>query len=112
MSKDKPKTHIKVYVTKTGNFRARIVPGVERNLTDPGTVHKPPYEVSIGGESWAMGKGKEHIARIRSRIESILFSLIADYVNCVMDPPIGREETKIVFDFNNTTIRAERSKYV
>ena len=110
MSKDKAKTHIKVYVTKTGNFRARIQEGPHI----PGLLwcpeRKEPYEVSIGGESWAQGKGNEHKARIRSRIESILFSLIADYVNCVMEPAIEGDATEVIFDFNNTTIRVGGKK--
>ena len=51
--KKEKKTYIKVYVTKTMRFRARV--------EEP---DKPPYEVTIGGNQWKQGKGSEYKNRI------------------------------------------------
>jgi hypothetical protein len=51
------KTQIKVFVTKTHKFRAKI--------EEPG---EPPYEVTINGDMWKQGKGRTHRRRILDRI--------------------------------------------
>ncbi len=44
---------IKVFVTKSSHFRAKIK-----------EFGRPSYEVTIGGKEWGKGKGKIHEARI------------------------------------------------
>lgn len=44
------KVHIKVFVTRSHNFRARI-----KEPDNPAA-----YEVTIGGKQWELGKGMEH----------------------------------------------------
>lgn len=59
------KTHVKVFITKNLKFRA--------NITEPG---QPPYEVTIGSESWKNGKGRQHEAIIKDKIKHVLDILI------------------------------------
>ena len=49
--------HTKVFVTKTGKFRAVISPAEGAH-----------YEVTVGGEEWDKGKGREHTAEILERM--------------------------------------------
>lgn len=62
-TKDKPKTHIKVFVTKNVKFRARI--------KEPDQT----YEVTVGGKSWNDGKGKKYIDRISKKCDQLIDSL-------------------------------------
>ena len=59
----KQPTSVKVFVTKTRRFRAKI--------SESGCA---PYEVTIGGQSWNEGKGREYFHRIKA---SIIVTLIA-----------------------------------
>jgi hypothetical protein len=64
MKTDKPS--INVIVTRSGQFRARIdVP------------NEPPYEVTVGGVMWKLGKGKEYKDAILARCLLITQRLIA-----------------------------------
>ena len=64
MSQTKENIHIKVFVTSTLKFRARI--------RGPGET---PYEVTVGGDSWKSGKGREHTAQIMDKIKHIISAL-------------------------------------
>jgi hypothetical protein len=66
------KTHIKVFITKTLKFRARI--------KEEG---KPAYEVTIGGKSWKMGKGQEHHTTICDKCRVIVECLDQQRLNLV-----------------------------
>ncbi len=100
------KTHVKVFITKTNKFRARITKEKKSGLIPSKTVRAQVNEVSIGGESWAMGKGHGELPLIKDRIERLLFSLIADYIICVLD--LNREEMakahSITFHFDTGNI--------
>jgi hypothetical protein len=69
------KPEIKVFITKTRKFRARIKE----------TKNSIPYEVTIGGFSWEKGKGKEHEAKIKLKcsrlIEKLNFELEKVWLN-------------------------------
>ena len=56
---------IKVFITKTQEFRARI--------KEPGVGFS--YEVTIGGDSWNSGKGKEFEAIIKKKCELLVTKL-------------------------------------
>lgn len=56
---------IKVFVTRTGKFRAKIKEG----------RHSIPYEVTIGGNEWDKGKGRGYEERIVEKCELILIEL-------------------------------------
>jgi len=66
---EKSKIKIDVFVTKGGKFRAKIK---ESKKT-------PAYEVSINGESWQNGKGREHEERIKDKCERIIKKLKEEY---------------------------------
>lgn len=56
--------HIEVFVTKTNRFRAAI--------KEDG---REPYEVTVGGFSWSMGKGRKYRYSIKDKIHNILHAL-------------------------------------
>jgi len=56
---------VEVFVTKTMKFRARIRESVET----------PSYEVSLGGEEWEKGKGKNHEQEIKEKVTAIMQTL-------------------------------------
>lgn len=58
------KARIKVFLTKEFKFRARVE---EPNC--------PPYEVTIGGESWKNGKGLKYKNKIVEKIQQISMSI-------------------------------------
>jgi hypothetical protein len=60
---DRPQ--IKVFVTKTLEFRAKI-----KNFRTA-----TPYEVTIGGKSWMEGCGREHEKQIKKKCELIIAKL-------------------------------------
>jgi len=62
------KTTIRVFVTKTRVFRAKI--------KEP---RKRLYEVTIGGQQWKKGVGKKHVSRIEPACRNILLKLKGDY---------------------------------
>lgn len=62
---------VEVFVTKTMKFRARIRESVE----------VPSYEVSIGGEEWEKGKGRNHEAEIVKKMNAMLVTLKAELSN-------------------------------
>jgi len=63
------KTFVKVFVTKNMKFRAVI--------NEP---NQPAYEVSINGESWKNGKGRQHEPVIRNKIKLILETLTKENI--------------------------------
>ena len=65
MENNKPTPHVKVFVTKTQKFRAKI-----RDARD-----LPYYEVTIGGVEWNKGKGRQHEAKILSKCQGIIAGL-------------------------------------
>ena len=60
---DKPQ--IKVFVTKTKEFRAKIKE----------TKEAIPYEVTIGGERWKNGKGRKYEKDIKRKCELLMATL-------------------------------------
>lgn len=56
------KFKVKVFVTATRKFRAKIKEG-------PGI---PAYEVTVGGESWAQGKGRQFEGQIKAKCALII----------------------------------------
>ena len=56
---------IKVFVTKTKEFRAKIKENKE----------SIPYEVTIGGESWENGKGRKYEKEIKRKCELLIATL-------------------------------------
>lgn len=59
------KPQIKVFITKTMEFRAKI-------RAKKGEL---PYEVTIGGKSWQEGKGREYEKQIMLKCELMLIEL-------------------------------------
>jgi len=70
LNKEKHYPKVEVFVTKTQKFRARIRESVEL----------PSYEVSIGGEEWGKGKGRNHEKEIIQQMNSILATLNGEFV--------------------------------
>jgi len=64
----KHKTHIQVFVTKTGRFRAKIF-----------THGMPNYQVTINGKSWKEGTANEHKEIIRHKISQLLEGLQKEF---------------------------------
>lgn len=62
------RTRIKVYITKTKKFRARV--------EEPGEV---PYEVTVGGVSWNGGKGRKHEIVILKKCHIVLSNVMAEF---------------------------------
>ena len=58
------KTRVKVFVTKTQKFRAKI--------SEPGQL---PFEVTIGGQSWNQGKGREYFHKIQASVSVLMTAL-------------------------------------
>lgn len=67
-TRKKHKTHIQVFVTKTGRFRAKIF-----------THGLPNYQVTINGKSWKAGTGNEHKEIIRQKISQLLEGLEKEF---------------------------------
>lgn len=61
---------VEVFVTKTMKFRARIRESVET----------PSFEVSVCGEEWAKGKGKNHEQEVIQKMNDILATLNTEFV--------------------------------
>jgi len=59
------KAQIKVFVTKTREFRAKI-------KENKGAI---PYEITIGGESWENGKGRQYEKEIKRKCELLIVTL-------------------------------------
>ena len=59
------KPQIKVFVTKTKEFRAKIKENKEALS----------YEVTIGGESWENGKGRKYEKDIKRKCELLIATL-------------------------------------
>ncbi len=59
------KAQIKVFVTKTYEFRAKI----------KATKDSVPYEVTVGGDSWNNGKGREYEQEIKRKCELLISAL-------------------------------------
>ena len=74
-------TRIKVFVTKTLKFRAMIKDN-----------NKPEYEVTVGGEEWKRGLGREHEEHIRKKINFVMDALHAE-IFCVFD---NRDERSLL----------------
>lgn len=60
---------VEVFATKGCAFRARIRESVEQ----------PSYEVSIGGQEWGAGKGRNHETEIKEKADLIIGSLLGQY---------------------------------
>ena len=79
-----PKTHLRVFVTKTGKFRAQF----ERKVPAP-SVFQPKHtekvkgECTIGGRAWTDGSDPEMTPEIRERARvkcrTIIDALEAEY---------------------------------
>jgi len=67
--KNKHYPKVEVFVTKGNKFRARI----RESITEP------TYEVTIGGEEWQKGKGRNHWQRIELLMDKILKGLGEEY---------------------------------
>jgi len=67
-------THVHVFVTKNNKFRARV--------SAPGNI----YEVTVGGEQWTAGKGKEHFNSIVDGMARILSALYTHYSEIIQSP--------------------------
>jgi len=106
MAEIKSKTYVKVFVTKTNCFRVEVTEIDEHvALAKRGELFHRRYQVSVGGESWNMGKGAEHIRRIKNRIEKILFSLLQDYLVHVYKIKVRDSlNTRVTFDFGKQQI--------
>lgn len=61
---------VEVFVTKGRQFRASI----RESLIEP------TYEVTIGGEEWGKGKGRNHEKEIISKMDTILAQLNSEFV--------------------------------
>ncbi len=61
---------IEVFVTKGGKFRASI----RESITEP------TYEVTVGGEEWQKGKGRNHEQDIVAKMDSIIATLNSEFV--------------------------------
>jgi len=59
------KPQIKVFVTKSKEFRANIKENNEA----------PPYEVTIGGKNWENGKGRQYENEIKQKCELLITTL-------------------------------------
>ena len=60
---------VDVFVTKGMQFRASVRE----------SIVEPTYEVTIGGESWEQGKGRNHEDKIKEKADLIIGSLIGHY---------------------------------
>jgi len=70
VNKEKHFPKVEVFVTKTMKFRARIRESVEQ----------PSYEVSVGGEEWGKGKGRNHEEKVVKKMSDILTALGTEFV--------------------------------
>lgn len=66
-TKEGEKVHIKIFITKNRKFRAKI--SIEG---------KPPYEVTVNGNSWKQGVGQPFQEEILDRCRSIVKNLSDD----------------------------------
>lgn len=99
------KTHVKVFVTKTNCFRVNVT---EEERREPlGYIVRTRYEVSIGGESWIMGKGRKELDKIEEKVKRLLFNLIGDYVVFVRQGERAHVNKKGIVTFDFETKRIE-----
>lgn len=89
------KAHVRVVVTKSNTFRARVTP--TKKLT---CEIEYPYEVTVGGESWRRGKGAEHSKIIRRKMGIILYRLANAYAATLND----KDRSQLVIDFGSGKI--------
>jgi len=73
--KKEDRPQIKVFVTKTRKFRAKI----------KDSKNSIPYEVTIGGDSWLHGKGREHEEAIMNKINTMVSILKAELEAIICD---------------------------
>jgi hypothetical protein len=59
------KAQIKVFITKSREFRAKIKENEE----------SVPYSVTIGGKSWENGKGRQYEKEIKRKCELLIVTL-------------------------------------
>jgi len=69
MSKEK-QAYITEFITKTRKSRATVVPDND----------DPNYEVTVGGESWMKGKGREYEQRIKRKCEALISKLQSEHL--------------------------------
>ena len=67
MAQEKP--NIEVFITSTHKLRAKIK---ECN-------GEPPYEVTIGGNSWQEGRGQKYRDVIFKKAQSLIKNAVAEY---------------------------------
>jgi len=90
----KEDAHVNLFITKTGQWRARITPKV---ISDKwGKQPGASYEVSIGSESWNRGKGREHDEKVRVLMESQMVKLATMYALTVGWQK--QSETRVIID--------------
>lgn len=65
----------KVFITKNRKFRV-IVSG-------PGSV---TYEVTVGGNNWRQGLGKEHVEQINQQIQKLVKDVINEAASLGVHP--------------------------
>ena len=70
----KHKTHIEVFVTKTGRFRAKIFPH-----------GMPNYQVTINGRSWKGGAANEYKEIIRHKISQLIEGLEKEFASILWE---------------------------
>lgn len=90
----KEKAEVNLFITKKGQWRARITPKWGSNKL--GNQYGASYEVSIGGESWNRGKGREHQEKIRVLMERQMVKLATIYALTVGWQK--QSETRVVID--------------
>ena len=73
MNKNEKKLCIKVSITKTLKFRVKV-----------SELGKLSYEVTVGGESWKEGKGREYEKQIIERMTHIMEKLHNEF--CASTP--------------------------
>ena len=66
------KPQIKIFITKTRDFRARIKE----------TKGSPVYEVTVGGNQWEAGKGRKYEKEIKRKCE-ILLSILNSKLSAI-----------------------------
>ena len=69
MASEKTYPFIRVYITKNRTFRAFIRP----------SATEPPYSVTVGGEQWRQGKGREHSDIIRDKVAKLVKAMNSEY---------------------------------
>lgn len=97
------KVHIEVQATKTNQWRARIAPGKGGDEFQEEGLW---YEVTVGGDMWNKGKGREYENTIRRLIERKLLSLMTRY--CLSIAKRGAGDTIVTVNLLQGSIKHGR----